>query len=61
MSVEIATLGGGCFWCIEAIFQRVDGVSEVHGQVPFPDLYKLTERHNAPRRSARLRGSQPRA
>jgi peptide-methionine (S)-S-oxide reductase len=25
-NIEIATLGNGCFWCTEAIFQRVKGV-----------------------------------
>ena len=25
----IATLGGGCFWCTEAVFRRVIGVSNV--------------------------------
>ena len=24
-----ATLGAGCFWCVEAIFQRLEGVSKV--------------------------------
>lgn len=28
-NLETATLGGGCFWCLEAIYQRLNGVVTV--------------------------------
>lgn len=29
MAIETITLGGGCFWCTEAVFARLDGVLDV--------------------------------
>ena len=26
---ELATLGGGCFWCLEAVYEQVNGVDKV--------------------------------
>ncbi|RME97985.1 MAG: peptide-methionine (S)-S-oxide reductase [Chloroflexi bacterium] len=39
--LEQATLGGGCFWCVEAVYQNVRGVESVvsgyaGGKVPNP-------------------------
>src|SRR5881409_1172618 len=28
-SMEIATLAGGCFWCLEAVFEQLRGVERV--------------------------------
>ena len=27
--IETATLGGGCFWCVEAVYERLPGVLTV--------------------------------
>ncbi|WP_255990343.1 peptide-methionine (S)-S-oxide reductase MsrA [Chitinolyticbacter albus] len=45
---EIATLAGGCFWCLEAVFQRVRGVERVvsgyiGGHVPDPDYRSVCD------------------
>lgn len=44
-NLEITTLGGGCFWCTEAVFDRVKGVEEVisgysGGNVPGTPTYR---------------------
>ncbi|MGA2640148.1 MAG: peptide-methionine (S)-S-oxide reductase, partial [Spirochaetia bacterium] len=26
---DLATFGGGCFWCIEAVLQRIEGVLSI--------------------------------
>jgi peptide-methionine (S)-S-oxide reductase len=38
---EVATLGGGCFWCLEAVYEELRGVEKVEsgysgGDVPNP-------------------------
>jgi peptide-methionine (S)-S-oxide reductase len=43
---EQATLGGGCFWCLEAVFEQVEGVLGVRsgysgGTVAFPSYEEV--------------------
>ena len=40
---EVATLAGGCFWCLEAVYQRVKGIIRVipgysGGEIKNPQL-----------------------
>lgn len=44
---SIATLGGGCFWCVEAVYERIDGVEKVvsgyaGGHVENPSYRQVT-------------------
>lgn len=45
---EFATLGGGCFWCLEAVFEEIDGVIDVEsgysgGRVANPGYRQVCE------------------
>jgi peptide-methionine (S)-S-oxide reductase len=44
--LETATLGGGCFWCLEAVFERLRGVERVvsgyaGGKTPHPTYHQV--------------------
>jgi peptide-methionine (S)-S-oxide reductase len=46
MTTEIATLGGGCFWCLEAVYDQLKGVKDVvsgysGGQIPVPSYRQV--------------------
>lgn len=45
---ETATLGGGCFWCLEAVFEELQGVEKVvsgyaGGHVPHPTYEQVCD------------------
>ena len=42
MAQEVITLGGGCFWCTEAVFEQVDGVTAVESGYSNGQLAKPT-------------------
>lgn len=47
-SKELATLAGGCFWCLEAVFEQVKGVERVvsgyaGGATPNPTYHQVCD------------------
>jgi peptide-methionine (S)-S-oxide reductase len=45
--MEVTTLGGGCFWCTEAVFQMIRGVEKVEpgyagGELPNPTYEQVS-------------------
>jgi len=46
-TLQTATLGGGCFWCLEAFYERIDGIEDVTsgysgGKVPNPSYEQVS-------------------
>ena len=57
---DVAIFGGGCFWCLEAVFQRVDGVVEVipgycGGMLSDPDYHAVCSGQTGHAEVVRLR------
>ena len=46
MAMQTAILGGGCFWCTEAVYQQINGVASVEsgytgGKIPNPTYEQI--------------------
>ena len=54
-----ATLAGGCFWCLEAVFTRLRGVHDVRsgytgGYTPNPTYAEVCEGHSGHAEAVRI-------
>jgi peptide-methionine (S)-S-oxide reductase len=58
-NTDFAVLAGGCFWCVEAVYQRIDGVISVMpgyagGDVPNPTYEQVCTGKTGHAESARI-------
>lgn len=58
--LETAVVAGGCFWCVEVIFERVAGVESVEsgytgGHVADPSYEQVCEGHSGHAEAVRIR------
>ncbi len=56
---EFATLAGGCFWCLEAVFDELEGVTDVvsgyiGGHAPDPDYRQVCSGESGHAEAVRL-------
>lgn len=60
MAIEIATLGGGCFWCLEAVYADLEGIESVEsgyagGEGPDPSYEQVCSGESGHAEVVRLR------
>lgn len=59
-TIQTAILAGGCFWCLEAVFERVNGVVAVEsgycgGQLPNPNYEQVCNGRTGHAEAVRVR------
>lgn len=58
-AIEVATLAGGCFWCLEAVYLDLKGVRAVQsgytgGHTPRPTYHEVCEGHTGHAEAVRV-------